>query len=94
MAKSKVTGAAKGVHKRNFFYYMIYPYVKIFFLQVLWKGGGCRTGECSPQGTGAIRTQSPERADGCADLCFSPHPRMWYFWPGPISLITGPWLSF
>jgi 1-acyl-sn-glycerol-3-phosphate acyltransferase len=31
MSKSKVTGAAKGVHKRNLFYYMIYPYVKTFF---------------------------------------------------------------
>lgn len=33
MAKSKVTGATKGVHKRNFFYYMIYPYVKTFFFK-------------------------------------------------------------
>jgi 1-acyl-sn-glycerol-3-phosphate acyltransferase len=33
MAKSRVTGAAKGVHKRNFFYYMIYPYVKTFFFR-------------------------------------------------------------
>jgi len=31
MARSNVSGAAKGVHKRNFFYYMIYPYVKAFF---------------------------------------------------------------
>lgn len=33
MSKSKVTGAAKGVHKRNLFYYMIYPYVKTFFFR-------------------------------------------------------------
>ena len=31
MTKSKVTGAAPGVHKRNLFYYMIYPYVRSFF---------------------------------------------------------------
>jgi len=31
MARSKVSGATQGVHKRNFFYYMIYPYVKAFF---------------------------------------------------------------
>ena len=37
MAKSKVTGAAQGVHKRNFFYYMIYPYVKTFFFQFYGK---------------------------------------------------------
>ena len=37
MAKSKVTGAAKGVHKRNFFYYMIYPYVKAFFFKFYGK---------------------------------------------------------
>ena len=33
MAKSKVTGASQEVHKRNFFYYMIYPYVKAFFFK-------------------------------------------------------------
>ena len=37
MAKSKVTGAAQGVHKRNFFYYMIYPYVKAFFFKFYGK---------------------------------------------------------
>ncbi|MCK5694941.1 MAG: 1-acyl-sn-glycerol-3-phosphate acyltransferase, partial [Bacteroidales bacterium] len=33
MAKSKVTGASLEVHKRNWFYYMIYPYVKLFFFK-------------------------------------------------------------
>ena len=33
MAKSKVTGASQEVHKRNWFYYMIYPYVKLFFFK-------------------------------------------------------------
>jgi 1-acyl-sn-glycerol-3-phosphate acyltransferase len=37
MARSKVTGASKGVHKRNFFYYMIYPYVKAFFFKFYGK---------------------------------------------------------
>jgi 1-acyl-sn-glycerol-3-phosphate acyltransferase len=37
MARSKVTGAAQGVHKRNFFYYMIYPYVKTFFFKFYGK---------------------------------------------------------
>ena len=31
MARSKITGASKEVYKRNFFYYMIYPYVRAFF---------------------------------------------------------------
>ena len=37
MAKSKVSGAAQGVHKRNWFYYMIYPYVKLFFFKFYGK---------------------------------------------------------
>ncbi len=37
MARSKVTGATKGVHKRNFFYYMIYPYVRTFFFSFYGK---------------------------------------------------------
>jgi len=37
MARSKVSGAAQGVHKRNFFYYMIYPYVKAFFFKFYGK---------------------------------------------------------
>jgi len=37
MAKSNVTGAAEEVHKRNFFYYMIYPYVKAFFFRFYGK---------------------------------------------------------
>ena len=37
MAKSKVSGAAQDVHKRNFFYYMIYPYVKAFFFKFYGK---------------------------------------------------------
>ncbi len=37
MAKSKVSGAAHDVHKRNFFYYMIYPYVKAFFFKFYGK---------------------------------------------------------
>lgn len=37
MSKSKVTGAAKEVHKRNFFYYMIYPYVGWFFFKFYGK---------------------------------------------------------
>jgi len=37
MAKSKVSGAAQDVYKRNFFYYMIYPYVKAFFFKFYGK---------------------------------------------------------
>lgn len=37
MARSKVRGAVKGVHKRNLFYYMIYPYVKSFFFMFYGK---------------------------------------------------------
>jgi len=37
MAKSKVSGAARDVHKRNFFFYMIYPYVKAFFFKFYGK---------------------------------------------------------
>jgi len=37
MAKSNVTGASQEVHKRNFFYYMIYPYVKLFFFKFYGK---------------------------------------------------------
>lgn len=37
MSKSKVTGAAREVYKRNFFYYMIYPYVKAFFFKFYGK---------------------------------------------------------
>ncbi|MCK4881098.1 MAG: 1-acyl-sn-glycerol-3-phosphate acyltransferase [Bacteroidales bacterium] len=33
MARSKVSGASQVVHKRNFFYYMIYPYVRAFFFR-------------------------------------------------------------
>ncbi len=37
MAKSEVTGAEYNVHKRNIFYYMIYPYVKTFFFMFYGK---------------------------------------------------------
>jgi 1-acyl-sn-glycerol-3-phosphate acyltransferase len=37
MTKSKVSGATQGVHKRNFFYYMIYPYVRAFFFNFYGK---------------------------------------------------------
>jgi len=37
MARSKVTGAEHNVHKRNFFYYMIYPYVKAVFFRFYGK---------------------------------------------------------
>jgi len=37
MAKSDVTGAEYNVHKRNIFYYMIYPYVKLFFFRFYGK---------------------------------------------------------
>lgn len=37
MARRKVTGADRGIHKRNFIYYMIYPYVKTFFFQYYGK---------------------------------------------------------
>jgi len=37
MADSKVSGAAHDVHKRNWFYYMIYPYVGLFFFKFYGK---------------------------------------------------------
>ena len=38
MAKDReVTGAQKGIHKRNLIYYMIYPYVRTFFFHYYGK---------------------------------------------------------
>lgn len=37
MARSKVTGADKGIHKRKWIYYWIYPYVKFFFFHYYGK---------------------------------------------------------
>ncbi len=37
MAKSKVTGAARGIHRRNFLFYMIHPYVKAVFYKYYGK---------------------------------------------------------
>jgi len=37
MARSKVTGADKGIHKRNWIYYWINPYVKMFFFHYYGK---------------------------------------------------------
>ena len=37
MARRKVRGANKGIHKRNFIYYNIYPYVRAFFFHFYGK---------------------------------------------------------
>jgi len=37
MAKSRVLGANKGIHRRNWIYYWIYPYVKFFFFHYYGK---------------------------------------------------------
>ncbi|MEN8203864.1 MAG: 1-acyl-sn-glycerol-3-phosphate acyltransferase, partial [Bacteroidota bacterium] len=37
MARSDVTGADKGIHRRNLIYHLIYPYVKIFFFHYYGK---------------------------------------------------------
>jgi 1-acyl-sn-glycerol-3-phosphate acyltransferase len=37
MTKKRVRGALKGIHKRNWIYYWIYPYVRIFFFHYYGK---------------------------------------------------------
>ena len=37
MAKERVRGALKSIHRRNWIYYWIYPYVKFFFFHYYGK---------------------------------------------------------